>query len=86
MDIAQFMSEKGFAAGSSGSGCEWYTKDFMYQGKQVFLAITDNGGMDLPTSLDEPVIVGVYDLETEDVIEQPKLFDSVKAALDAFDL
>lgn len=84
MSVESFMNEKGFAAGSSGGGCEWYTKDFTYKGKPAFLAITDNGGMDLPTSMDEPVIVGVYCLETEELIEQPKPYNSMQAALEDF--
>jgi hypothetical protein len=80
------MKNKGFAASSSGGGCEWYTKDFIYQGKDAFLAITDNGGMDLPASIDEIVIAGVYDMETEEVIEEPKSYESLTTALEAFGL
>ncbi len=84
MSVEFFMNEKGFVAGSSGGGCEWYTKNFIYQGKPAYLAITDYGGMDLPTSTDETVIAGVYDMEDGEVIEQPKVYNSIQAVLETF--
>jgi len=83
MDIVNIMREHGFGASSSGGGCEWYTKETVYKGKSAFIAITDNGGLDLPQSLDEPVYVGIYDLDTGDLIEEAKLHDSLKSYLDS---
>ena len=83
MDIEKLMNEHGFGASSSGGGCEWYTKEIVYKGKAAFVAITDNGGLDLPQSLDEPVYVGIYDLDTGDPIEEAELHDSLKSYLDS---
>ena len=32
----------------------------MFKEKEAFIALTDNGGCDLPESIEEPVMVGIY--------------------------
>jgi hypothetical protein len=80
--IDEIMGKHGFAAGSSGGGCEWYTKTIEHQGKGVFIAITDDGGLGLPESLDDPVIVGIYDLDSGDLIEEAKSYESLKSYIE----
>ena len=82
MGINSIMESLGFSASSSGGNCEWYTKPIKYNGKDAFIAITDDGGLDLPESLDEPVYVGIYDIDSGDVIGEVKLVESLKKYLE----
>jgi hypothetical protein len=83
MDINHLMKKNGFAAGSSGGGCEWYTKQIAYKGKQAYIAVTDDGGLDLPQSLNDPVYVGIYDMEDGDMLKEAKLYPSLKDYLNS---
>ncbi|WAC08057.1 MAG: hypothetical protein OS130_02355 [Thermodesulfobacteriota bacterium] len=80
--IDEIMEKHGFGAGSSGGGCEWYTKPITYKGKKAFVAITDDGGLSLPESLEEPIYVGIYDIDSGDELEEAKKFSSLKFYLD----
>ncbi len=82
MSIEKIMAKYGFAASLSGGGCEWYTKEITYEGRNAFVAITDDGGLDLPQSLEEPVYVGIYDADSGDEIVEAKLSKSLKDYLD----
>ncbi len=79
------MQKHGFSASSSGGGCEWYTKPTLHQGTDAFIAITDGAGPGLPDSLDDAVLVGIYDAETEDLIEKAKIFESLRSYLELLD-
>ena len=83
MNINKIMEKHGFSAGLSGGGCEWYTKEIRFQGSDVFVAITDDGGLDLPESLEEPVYVGLYDLESGDEIVEAELHKTLEGYLDS---
>lgn len=84
MSINDIMEKHGFGAASSGGGCEWYTKTITYKGKDAFIAITDMGGLDLPESLDEEVMVGIYDMDSQDLIEEVKIYN-LRTYLDSHD-
>ena len=56
-----------------------------YEGKDAFVAITDDGGLGLPESLEEPVYVGVYDLDGGDMVVDAELHDSLKSYLDSLE-
>lgn len=85
METQTVMEIRGFSTAPSGGGCEWYTKEVEYKGGMAFVAITDDGGIGLPESLEEPVYVGVYDAATGDTIEDPRLFDSLRSYLDSME-
>lgn len=71
MDIDMVMEKYGFAPSLSGGGCEWYTKEINYKGRKALVAVTDNGGLGLPESLEEAVYVGIYDLDSGDETSKP---------------
>ena len=81
MTLNQEMEKHGFGASSSGGGCQWYTKEIKYKGKDAFVAITDDGGLELPESLDVPVMVGIYDLDSGALVEEVQRFGSLRSYL-----
>ena len=72
-----------FSASSSGGGCEWYTKPIQYKGKDAFIAITDDSGLDLPVAIEDSVYVGIYDPESGDLVEEAKLVGSLQEYLES---
>jgi hypothetical protein len=81
MTLNQELEKHGFGASSSGGGCEWYTKKMQHKGKNAFIAVTDIGGLALPESMDEPVYVGIYDLDSGDLFEEVQKFESLRSYL-----
>ena len=81
MTVNQEMEKLGFGASSSGGGCEWYTKQVQHKGKNAFIAVTDDGGLGLPESMDDPVYVGIYDLDSGDLVEEVQKFESLRSYL-----
>ena len=77
--IDKIMNNHGFTACQSGGGVEWYTKTIEHQGKGVVIAVSDDGGLGLPESLDDPIMVGIYDLDSGDLIEEAKKYKSLKS-------
>ena len=82
MNLDNLMAEYGFAPSSSGGGCMWYTRETTSKGKPAFIAITDVGGCDLPESMEEPIMVGIYDLEEGECTDGVKEFPSLKSYLE----
>jgi hypothetical protein len=82
MTVDSIMKKHNFVSSSSGGGCLWYTKPTNYEGKDAFIAITVEDGGDVPETLDEPIMVGIYDMETMDVIVDAKRMDSLKSYLE----
>jgi len=85
MNLDEIMQRKGFSASLSGGGCEWYTREVKFKGQDAFIAITDNGGLGLPESLDEQVYVGIYDMNDGDPIVEAELVQSLRLYLDTFE-
>ena len=83
MGIESFMESYGFGASSSGGGCEWYTKRFIYNEQNAFYAITDDGGLGLPESLNEAVYVGIYDEDSGEEIVEAKRYVTLQSFLDS---
>ena len=81
MGVNHELIRHGFGASSSGGGCMWYTKEIQYKEKDAFVAITDVGGLALPDSLDEPVLVGIYDLDSGDLFDEVQTFESLRSYL-----
>ena len=84
MTVNQEMEKHGFGASSSGGGCQWFTKEIQHKGNNAFIAVTDEGGLALPESLDEPVLVGVYDLDSGDLLEEIQRFETLRSYLGSF--
>ena len=82
MEIERLMEDYGFSVSSSCSGFEWYKKDIKHKGKDAFITITGNEGLGLPESLQDPILVEIYDLDSGNEIEKSQSFDSLKAFLD----
>ncbi len=61
---------------------EWFPKPTNYEGKDAFIAITLEDGGGIPETLDEPILVGIYDMETMDIIVDAKRVDSLKSYLE----
>ena len=85
MDVEKIMEKYGFSASLSGGGCEWYTKQFIYNGRNAFYAVTDDGGLGLPETLDEAVYVGIYDVDSGDEIVEAKIFVTLQSFLDSIE-
>jgi len=76
------LKEYNFVSSSSGGGYLWYMKPTNYEGKDTFIAITLEDGGGIPETLDEPILVGIYDMETMDIIVDTKRVDSLKSYLE----
>ena len=81
MELDNILEEHGFEASSSCSGFSWYTKKIDYKGKKAFIALTDEGGTNLPDSLDKPVLVSTIDLDSGDDLEASRRFETLKSYL-----
>lgn len=82
MEIKKIMEDYGFSVSSSCSGFEWYKKDIKHQSQDAFITITNNEGLGLPESLDDPVVVELYDLDSGNEIGKSQHFDSLQSYLD----
>lgn len=85
MNINKILKTYGFRVSDSGGGCEWYTKPVAYEGRAAFAAITDVDGCRLPQSLDDRVLVGIYDLNTGDELKQAVAVDPLRDYLARLD-
>jgi hypothetical protein len=81
MTVENIMKKCGFVSSSSGGGCLWYTKPTNYEGKEAYIAITVEDGGEIPETLDEPILVGIYSMETADLIVEPYRINSLKSYL-----
>jgi hypothetical protein len=82
MSIVKIMEEYGFASISTGGGCRAYSKDIICRGKAAYILVVNDGGLDLPESLEEVVYAGIYDFDTGDPIVEAEPFDTLKGYLD----
>ena len=85
MDVDKIMNDYGFSVSSSCSGFEWYKKTIQYKGKDAFITITDHTVTGLPKSLDEPILVEMYDMDSGNEFEKSQNFESLKSYLDTLD-
>ena len=82
MEVEKIMADYGFSVSSSCSGFEWYKKTIKHQGKDAVITVTDTQSSSLPKSLDDPVLVELYDLDSGNEIEKGRSFDSLKSYID----
>ena len=71
--LERIMLEHGFMVMQTGGGCTAYEK-------VVQVLVTTVNGCVVPTTIDDPVIVGMYDIETGNTISVQH-YDSI---VDAF--
>ena len=76
MNIEEVMKEHGFKISASCAGQAWYTKFVKHK-------VTDKGGEGLPTSLDEPVLVGIHDVRSGDELEASRNISSLESYLES---
>lgn len=81
MSIEEIMKENGFKISASCAGQAWYTKFVKYKGRRAYITVTDKGGEGLPTSLDEPVLVGIHDVRSGDELEASQNISSLESYL-----
>ncbi|MBL7180123.1 MAG: hypothetical protein ABIK98_00915 [Pseudomonadota bacterium] len=86
MEIDKIMQAYDFSVSSSCSGFEWYKKTIKHKGKDAFITITDKESSSLPRSMDDPILVEVYDLDSGSELEKGQSFESLKAYLETLDL
>jgi len=80
------MADYGFSISSSCSGFEWYKKTIKHKGQDAFITITGNEDSGLPESLDDPILVEIYDLDSGNELEKNQSFNSLKSYLDTLAL
>jgi len=78
------MRESGFSPSEDRGGARWYSQPVDYQGRRALLAVKDDEGLGMPESLEEPVRVGIHDLQTGEEL-QSKRYPSLGGYLDAFE-
>ncbi len=86
MGIDKIMEEHGFEALSSCGGFEWFKKTIKHQGKDAFITVTDQESAGLPKSMDDPILVELYDLDTGKELEKCRSFESLKSYLEWLNL
>ena len=85
MSLEEIMKDHGFRLSASCAGQAWYTKFIDYDGRRAYIAVTDEDGEGLPQSLDEPVLVVIYDMRSGDELERCQDTGSLKAYLESIE-
>lgn len=57
--VQDYLDEYGWEISESGGGCRWAILPRRYG----FIALTDEGGCDVPSDIHEPIMVGMYRLD-----------------------
>jgi hypothetical protein len=81
MAVEDAMKEHGFRISASCAGTAWYTKFLEYKGKRAYITVTDQGGEELPQTLEEPVQVTIYELRSGDELEEAQRISSLDSYL-----
>jgi len=85
MSVEEVMEKHGFRIAASCAGKASYTKWVNHQGKRAYVTITDVSEEALPSSLDEPVRVGIFDLRSGDELEPSQDISSLGSYLESLD-
>lgn len=83
MGVEKIMGEYGFYSITTGGECRAYSKDMSYKGKAAYVIVVNDGGLDLPETLEEKIYMGIYDLETGDPIVEAEPYETLKGYLDS---
>jgi hypothetical protein len=76
------MEDHGFRLSAGCSGKASYVKNVRHDGNRAYISVTMPEGEGMPTTLEEPILVTVYDLKTGDALEEGQGFDSVSEYLE----
>lgn len=81
MGVEEVMTEHGFRLSAGCSGKASYTKHIRHDGKRAYISVTIPAGEGFPTTLEEPVLVTVYDLKSGDELAPGQDFSSLETYL-----
>jgi hypothetical protein len=82
MSIEHVMEEYGFRLSAGCSGKASYVKNIKHDGNRAYLSVTVPDGEGMPTTLEEPVLVTIYDLKSGEPLEEGQDFDSLSEYLE----
>jgi hypothetical protein len=85
MSVEEVMENHGFRIAASCAGKASYTKWIKHRGTRAYVAVTDVSEEGLPGSLDEPVLVGIFDLRSGDELEPIREIGSLRSYLESVD-
>jgi hypothetical protein len=85
MSVEEVMERHGFRIAASCAGKASYTKWVDHNGKRAYVTVTDISEEGLPSSLEEPVRVGIYDLRSGDELEPSRDVSSLGSYLESLD-
>jgi len=85
MEVDTLMEKYGFSASSSCGGSGWYTKAIQHKGNDAFIAVTGSDGLGLPESMDEPVMICIYDMDSGEEVEACQRFMSLRSYIDSLE-
>ncbi len=85
MSVEEVMEKHGFRIAASCAGKASYTRWVNHHGKRAYVTVTDVSEEGLPSSLDEPVRVGIFDLRSGDDLEAPQDISSLRSYLESLD-
>ena len=66
MDLESFMLDEGFKHTNTGGGCTAYQKQL---DDETYILITRKDDPSAPTEMNEPITIGYYNIETENLIK-----------------
>jgi hypothetical protein len=81
MNVEEAMEKHGFRIAASCAGKASYTRWVNHKGMRAYVTVTDLSEEGLPSSLDEPVRVGIFDLRSGDELEASLEISSLRAYL-----
>ena len=85
MNVEEIMKRHGFNVSAACAGIASYTKWVKYEGRRAYIRVTDVSGDGLPTTLDEPVQVEIYDLRSGEELEGSRDIPSLGSYLESLD-
>jgi hypothetical protein len=85
MRVEEVMTRYGFRLSASCAGQAWYTKFIDYQGRRAYITVMDKDGEGIPQSLDEPVLIGIYELRSGDELEVCRSVSSLVSYLESLE-
>ena len=81
MSVEEVMKSHGFNLAASCAGKASFTKWIKYQGKRAYISVNDASGESFPTTLEEPVRGGIYDLRSGNEVAPFQEIGSLSAYL-----
>ena len=85
MSVEDILTRHGFRISASCAGQAWYTKFIKYKGRRAYITVMDEAGEGLPQKMDEPVLVGIYDLRSGDELDDSRTLSSLKDYLESLE-